>query len=262
MLQISKAIHARKRTFLEQQIWKDVPWEDAPELKEPFDYLCDIICDVAGLLEDTDSACMKYSGTLGVNRIAVRDKAMRCLDHLNDWWKTSLNQSLGTCYERPSDPQSPFSSDENGLLFESVLEFGEFWSCYMLMFHNAARILLLQALEQLSSGLSMNELERPLEESNSSPLLGISTNCKSLAMEILRCIECSEARSKRTMGSFCVLTPLSIAYTCLEKDSREMRWLLSSRPEQMSNLSGFQVGRHLLRETPPLAHMPVGLVAS
>ncbi|KAG9501741.1 hypothetical protein J7337_007432 [Fusarium musae] len=48
------AMANRKRTFLEQDEWKHIPWALQPMSKTIGDYLQDILCDIPGMMEDVD----------------------------------------------------------------------------------------------------------------------------------------------------------------------------------------------------------------
>ncbi|KAL7758766.1 hypothetical protein ACKLNR_011193 [Fusarium oxysporum f. sp. zingiberi] len=49
------AMANRKRTFLEQDEWKHIPWALQPMSKTIGDFLQDILCDIPGMMEDVDN---------------------------------------------------------------------------------------------------------------------------------------------------------------------------------------------------------------
>lgn len=80
---VIKAITDEKRTFLDQEEWLTLPWEQKPEQKSPMNYLIDIFCIIPGLLEDCK--------TLNPNRSFV--------------WDTSPATSPSTDSAESQDPQ-------------------------------------------------------------------------------------------------------------------------------------------------------------
>ena len=239
-IQVSRAILKHKRTFLAQRIWKDVPWEDNPLEKSSFDYLCDIGCDISGLLEDSDTYCETSTGTsTNLSRrsrlIELEQRLTACFDQLNAWWRGWASEKLDSYKETEPNSTTAFCWDEEGPLFSTVLYFDTFWDCYVHVVQNSFRIILLRIWSRLSeTETGPTQLSKPLEEANPLPVLGISTDSAALALEILRCLEFCDACAKKFLGSFCVLFPLNIAQECLPGSSREGKWLSSTALRDLS----------------------------
>ncbi|MCJ1324414.1 hypothetical protein MMC10_001076 [Thelotrema lepadinum] len=245
ILLVGNAMMSRKRTFLEERDWKDVPWEDAPENKDPYDHLIDIACDIPGMLEDIDHLAQQPQDLDDLDNeglfLDLVNRSERAFDELDAWWRSWATANLHSCVERPPDADSKISYDENGPVFDSVLHFESYWACYIMIFHNALRILLLSVWEQTSIlPYSKQYLVRtPIDETNPLPLLGISQNKEGLALEIFRCIEFCEYQTRRFMGNSCVLFPIFYAQQALDPVSREGQWLLSLPQRRLESFKTF-----------------------
>ncbi|KAI4150716.1 MAG: hypothetical protein LQ340_003941 [Diploschistes diacapsis] len=147
VLLISQGMMTRKGSFLSERSWKEVPWEEAPESKDPFDYLLDIGCAVPGMLEDNDRFSQSLTNLQSFPQQDLlqnlKDRVTRAFDELDAWWRGWASSNLDSCLEKFPDVSSRISFDEHGLLFDSVLWFESYWACYVTIFHNALRIILL-----------------------------------------------------------------------------------------------------------------------
>lgn len=216
-------------------------------LKTVCDYLTDILCDLPGILEDVDALSMP--GGLRKSTIPpLQARIITCIATLNDWWRSWLKQKRQMCFEVPVNPTFVRITDTSGPLFTTVLEFSDFWTAYELCAQNLARILLVQSLDSLSKASSeLKPSGALLDESNGSPLLGISSDVTRLAHEILRCVDFCQSDMYKDTGTFCVLLPMKIAYQTLDQDSREAQWLWKRSADQLTSLNGFKIGRDILR---------------
>ena len=246
ILLVGNAMMSRKRTFLEESDWKDVPWEDAPENKDPYDHLIDIACDIPGMLEDIDHLTQQSQVLDNPNSEKLYSDLVhrngRAFDKLDAWWRSWATANVNTCTERPPDAVSKITFDQNGPVFDSVLHFQSYWACYVMIFHNSLRILLLSVWEQ-TCGLpyaQQHPIKTPNDEASPLPLLGISRNKKGLALEIFRCIEYCETQTRRFMGNSCVLFPVFYAQRSLSPVSREGQWLLSLPKRQLESFKTFE----------------------
>ncbi|KAF5690513.1 endoglucanase EG-II [Fusarium denticulatum] len=69
------AMANRKRTFLEQDEWKHIPWALQPMSKTIGDYLQDILCDIPGMMEDVDNLFDANSCPVSIKSISQKLQA-------------------------------------------------------------------------------------------------------------------------------------------------------------------------------------------
>jgi len=218
---VSKAIITREKTFLSQPKWKTVPWEDDPQSKMPADYLIDILCDTAGILAD-----VLQHGPAGSSECSGHRREIEgLLDHLNDWWREWSSTHSQSCQAVSPDPSITITKDSAGLIFPTLLWYDSIWTAQTVCLYDTARIILLTMWEILLRGLNV-PLEVPMPtEPNDTPLLGISSDITGLAHEIIRSLEYCHEESWRFIGTFCVILPQDVAYSCLRPESREKKFL-------------------------------------
>ena len=207
-------------------------------------------------MEDVDILSSKkspgsYNGQIDVEAANLRTRILASVITLNKWWREWLEERSYNCVEIPVDMTTPNTADMDGPLFSHILMFSDFWTAFEVCGHNTARILLLQMLRSIPDSSShWRTLGALLDETNISPLLGISSDITGLAHEILRCMDFCQAEQHKATGTFCVLLPTRVAYQSLNKDSREARWLWRRSADQLINLNGFEIGREILRNLP------------
>ena len=231
-----------------------MPWEDDPSSKNLIDFLLDIVCDIAGLLEETDTFLSSRSYPLGYSQealpsIRLQERAFACLDSANTWWHKWENSKYSTCSE-VTPGSSTSTADKDRPLYLTLLWFDNIWGAFMLALHNAGRIMIIQLLEALQ--IDLMSTVAVLDEYNFSPLLGISSDKRGLANEICRCVEYCQLKSRKYIGTFCLLFPLKVAYECLESQSRAGKWLWNKGTSDLANVSGFEIGRDILKSLPSL----------
>lgn len=94
---VIKAITDEKRTFLDQQEWLTLPWDQTPGQKSPMNYLIDIFCIIPGLLQDCK--------TLNPNRSFIWDKSPATSPSMDspedqDPRLANLRQRVQECYTK------------------------------------------------------------------------------------------------------------------------------------------------------------------
>ena len=253
ILLISQAMLARKRTFLGDREWKEVPWEEAPETKEPFDFLLDIATDIAGLQEDIDQLTgrLRHSKDLDdKNRFRCLTRRLaRAFDELDAWWRAWATNHLHSYSEAPPDPNIKVSYDDQGPVFDSVLHFESYWICYVTILHNALRIVLLWLYGRLSQTTFCRTIPMPglNNEPSPLPLLGISTDSKGLGLEVFRCVEFCEQQSRKFLGTFCILFPIFFAQYCIEPQSRVGKWMTGLSDQKLESFKTFQADAKMFK---------------
>ncbi|SPJ73375.1 uncharacterized protein FTOL_03105 [Fusarium torulosum] len=142
------AIADRKRTFLEQIAWKQIPWSLEPMSKTIAESLQDILCDVPGFMEDVDVLLKSQQSGMLAHRVASRLRScFQELDVLRISWNYIYADSCWevvntsrSCDEVFEDRDSPF---ETMLVFSSLERAIEF------VYFNTAHLLLHSILRQL-----------------------------------------------------------------------------------------------------------------
>jgi hypothetical protein len=225
--QIWSAIVSGQRTFLGEKVWKDVPWQEDVTSKQPFDYLLDIIGDIANHLADL-KALSKAPNTSKIERL--HDDIYSSICDLDSWWRDWIKTNPRSCKEVVTDPGNNVISDANGPLFATHLVYDKLWTAYITTTYNAARILLLQATKSVTRLLPVSarhptQSNSLKDDPNTTPLLGISSDSRGLALEILRSMQYCSDQSGRFLGTFAAVFILDVAYSALERDSREAIWL-------------------------------------
>ena len=205
------------------------------------DYLIDILCDIAGLSEDTDM----YLKNLEHCRDQFLD--LKPLD-------ARFQRRPRACKQVYPSLASTMMIDVNGFLFETLLHYDSFWTAYTVCIHNSIRILLLelhQALSQIHPQPPDHELAIPSVEPNpTTPLLGIINDSEGLAKEIMRSMEFCYLQSNHYLGTFCLLFPLDFVYRSLDKASQEARWLLENDGSELSKIAGHEAGKSVIQLLP------------
>ena len=201
-------------TFLRDSGWRSIPWEDNPASKTPIDHLIDIgtdICQYNHILEGLDGRF--HSNEAEYHNLATQ--VSTSFGELNTWWrKWEINHANAATETTAPSKSSAFST---------ILEYKTLWDAFTICIYDVVRILLLQLWEALRP--STNVTLFTLDEPNDTVLLGISSNFKGLACEILRSLGYSYRRSRRFVYTSSFLVISDVAYGCLDRDSREARWL-------------------------------------
>jgi len=189
----------------------------------------DILCDIAGHLED-----MKVIGEIqgGPAIESLTERVAMSLDELDDWWRGWITENPQVCYEIESAPDSTVILDDDGPLFPTVLQYTSLSAAYLVCTHNCGRILLLHlqrclgvlATDPLSTSDAHSETVAS-DEHNKAPLLGICSDSRALAHEIMRSLDYCFEQAGGFMASFCVRVLQNEEYDTLDPGSREAEWL-------------------------------------
>lgn len=252
-IQVAKSIISRQHTFLHLPAWKTVPWEDHPSSKSAIDQLVDIGTDIAEYLSilqkyvtsDFDYGC-------GYSRLLVQ--VAESLGEINAWWlKWEVNNTHAATEVTPH-------RELGDTPFTSLLEYDRPFTAFAVCYYNAMRILLLQLWEMLSSPpKSMRTAERNavLDIPNPTVLLGISSDIKGLACEILQSLPYSYEMSRRFVFTCSFLFIQDVAYGCFAQHSAEATWVARHGWAAIANADNIE-DANLLRRLPPLGQIKVG----
>lgn len=242
---VGKSILSGKSTFLRESIWKTVPWEDDPTSKTPVDYLVDIgtdICEYNFTLKALDT-CLNQQEQ-HYQKLAAQ--VARSIEELNGWWREWEVEHRNAAAEIITRGGSP--------LFPSILEYKTPWEAFTICIYDVMRILLLELWEALR--LSSNFHLLVLDETNGTAFLGITSDIKGLACEILRSLGYSYRLSRRFVYTVSFLVISDVVYGCFDPDSREARWLVEHGWAEVQGSQDIE-DRNILKVVLPLGQIKI-----
>jgi hypothetical protein len=245
-------MNARKRTFLEQEDWKTVPWENDPGSKSHLDSVTDIMADIPGLYEDLDALNGSLSAHRPWNSRLAKCILHRCLANLSkleSWfqmWKAHNPESVS---EVESSSISGLTADEAGDLFHTVLRYSSLGVANELALYYSTQIQLLSICREVDqlresadiSAFSAHETEI-CKSPYSTPAPGstsASISIKMLAINICRSAEYHLLPEHAQAGALLFVIPAQVAAKSLGLSSREGLWItkLLARAADLSGLS-------------------------
>jgi hypothetical protein len=219
--QIAKSIISGQSTFLYQSRWKTLPWEDDPGSKSAIDHLIDIGADIAEYVAQTKRHNDKSHGQ-EPKRSRLTRQVAASLQELNCWWQQWGANRTQLATEVALEERNAEA------LFPTLLEYDLPWTAFAVCTYNAMRILLLQ----LSNTLQLGSCQAPaihqsiiLDLPNHTGLLGITSDTRGLAREILRSLTYSYRMSRRIIFSCGFFFIRDVAYGCFPRESREAAWV-------------------------------------
>jgi hypothetical protein len=256
ILQVAKSIISRQGTFLRNQIWKTVPWEDNPASKSTIDYLIDIGTDIAEYVAqiknyDNNKSDQEFEYSQLRTQVAIS------LEELNAWWRQWEVDHAQPAIEVTSHQVT------GEPLFPTLLEYDMPWTAFTVCNYNAMRILLLQLWHMLQpiSGLTQTaDQDVVLDMPNSTALLGITSNIKGLACEILRSLKYSYGKCRRFIFTSSFLFLQDTAYGCFDQDSQEAVWVARHGWAELANFDNIE-DANLLKKLLPLGQIRAGDVS-
>ena len=113
----------RKRTFLERDEWKTMPWAEYPDTKTSMHYLQDMLCDLPGFCEDRleIDAIAARGGDTTLKRRTLEMKLIVAFRQLVGWrWKWDTDNP-NIAYEKPINLQTSLTVDASG--YVSLISF-------------------------------------------------------------------------------------------------------------------------------------------
>ncbi|KAK8215910.1 hypothetical protein IWZ01DRAFT_183241 [Phyllosticta capitalensis] len=242
---ISKALMERKRSFLEQEQWKTVPWERDPQKRSPSCRLLDILSVVPGLLEDEDS--LENHPDPQPLREALLAQTQDLLQELFKWrWEWEARNPNAAHAVEAANGVDGLAAIPDGL--ETVLRYKKFVQANEICLYNAVLLWLLRFLGDLcpiepipgpdspesdSTYCSTSEeyaelAQKILYDTAPTPLLlpGQARTLKQPALEICRSFEYLLENFAQTEDTALAwLMPLSLAYYVLKDDKAYVQWI-------------------------------------
>jgi hypothetical protein len=256
-VQVAKSIISRQRTFLCDPIWKTVPWEDDLTSKPAIEYLVDIGTDIGEYLAQVKT-CDSSKSNRELEYSQLRTQVATSLEELNAWWcqweaEHTRPATEVTSHQATSEP-----------LFPTLLEYDMSWTAFTVCTYDAIRILLLQLWHMLQ--LSPNSIQTTdqgvvLDMPNGTVLLGITSDTKGLACEILRSLKYCYGKSRRFISTFSFLFIQDVAYGCFDQGSKEARWVAAHGWAELTNFDDIE-DANLLERQLPLGQIKAGDVTN
>lgn len=235
----------RKRSLLDQDGWKTIPWQVDPDAKTTGDKLQDLFCQVPGILEDSDEVLRCPSQ---IRLRALLDKVSLALDELFRLQVQWIQENHNCYWEIPAEKaNSIWVSESNESLFGRVLWFKSFRLALDYIYFFVVWLL----LYGVYTSASLDELTNPpknllqgLISSPSMVRLGDATP-QEHAVEICRAVDFLLLGEDGHRGPMSLLFPMKIASRYLE-DSPEIFQCLGRVLHRISSDKGFGLGDQVL----------------
>jgi hypothetical protein len=209
---------ARKRTFLDTEAWKTIPWVKHPETKTPEHRLYDILSMVPGIGEDLNAR--NRADDDKEIRKALHDKSRakvkQALTQLTSWrwqWEKDNPHSVS---EKPVDPATSLTVDDDGNpLFETILWYSTIMQATEIMLYNCYLMLLLYYALILEDTTIMKEvlasMPQPTMQPNNALMLPTADmQIRDGTHEICRSMEYCLRESNLSIGSLTLASPLRL----------------------------------------------------
>lgn len=238
---------ACQSTFLDEQRWKDVPWEDDVSAKSHFDYVVDVLSDLPSFLEEVTHANIPTAAGLPErpDKESLQKQLLERLQILKELRATWQIKYSTPMWQVPVASASAQDSDSITPPFDSAFYFTDLYRAYDFCAHQMACILLFLLYQDFSSG-NVQPVQDIL------PGLFHNGSVQDLARNICRCTDflCLEKYGSR--GYIILQLPATIAYLAIDKDSSEAKWLYDVC-KRHARSSGFGWGDFAMDQVTPLS---------
>ena len=233
LAQAIRALISRKSTFLSQEIWKTVPWEDDPGTKKPVDYLTDYFCDLPSLVEKAwPRVDPPTRSSVSLQNPELLRQALSLLEKLKawkEWWARIYPNSFFeikpcTTLNEQTDGSLPPSRSKTppDFPYGTPLHYTERLRAIELCLHNATCILALEICEESFKVLHATNKPHPQAPTTAE----MRRRIRRLALEICRSLGYLCHDSRGLVGKMTALFPARVAHGCFEPGSKEAVWLL------------------------------------
>jgi hypothetical protein len=224
-----------------------VPWEDEPTSKLAIDYLVDIGIDITEYLAQIKIYVSRESSHEQLEFSQLRNQVATSLEELNAWWHQREAEHAQAATEVTS--HQVISKP----LFPTLLEYDTPWTAFTVCIYDAIRILLLQLwhmLQLFSNSFQSIDQGVVLDMPNRTALLGITSDTKGLASEILRSLTYCYRQSRRFISTFTFLFIQDVAYGCFDQNSQEAMWVARHGWAELANFDDIEHANLLKRLLP------------
>lgn len=242
-MKVTKSIISRQSTFLRYQLWKTVPWEDDPVSKSAVDYLVDIGADTTEYIARIDIYNSKSNQE--VEYVRLKSQVADSLEELNTWWHHWEAEQTRPASEVTSH------QDTCGSSFHTLLEYDMLWTGFTVCYYDAMRILLLQLWHMLQPYPGRNII---LDIPNRTALLGITSDTKSLACEILQSLKYCYGKFQRFIYTSSFLFIQDVAYGCFDQGSKEAVWAARHGWAELGSFDNIEEA-NILRKLLPVSNV-------
>ena len=236
-----------QRTFLEEQQWKDAPWEEDVSTKSQFDYLVDILSDFPSFLQEAVHANIPTATGLPPrsNKESLQKQLLERLERLKEMRKVWHIRNSSSVWPVPVVSASTQDSDNIRPPFDAALYFTDMFLAYDYCAFNMTLILLFLLYQDLSL-----DNGQPIEDIL--PGLWHDGSIQNLVRNICRCTDflCLEKHGSR--GFIVLQLPATVAYLATDKSSPEAQWLYNVCKKRARS-SGFGFGDFAMDQVTPLS---------
>ncbi|KUJ16413.1 uncharacterized protein LY89DRAFT_749024 [Mollisia scopiformis] len=229
----------RKRSFLEQPKWLNVPWSKEPESKTLFARLCDKICPLPGLLEDMEN--LRLGGDVSPKLLPSLCENIQVKIHDLYIWRAAWEKENGACCVtfQSRDPRIPFSALLQFKTLQQAFEISLYDTILLTLFR-MGRVLMgpnFAPVASATTSLSRTNIAllRPSD----------SKTVQDIAREILRIVEYAISDPHQSAGCFQMLFPLRAALEVFKPGSKEWDYL-SKCFDDIADKGGFEMSRGVM----------------
>ncbi|KAM5386109.1 hypothetical protein AU210_014088 [Fusarium oxysporum f. sp. radicis-cucumerinum] len=243
------AMANRKRTFLEQDEWKHIPWALQPMSKTIGDFLQDILCDIPGMMEDVDNLFDANSCQVSANFISQKLQAsFERLNSLRISWNFMHPHS---CWRQKMMCES---SELYHDTLEQFLYFSDLERAIDFIYFNTTHLMLHSILGRLISlpnsccvfDAGMSPDENHFQEASELVFWNHENRYRN-AQAICQCVDYMLQNEGGASGAFNLLFPLKVAYNHLS-GSRIMQKWVAGVMEKISTTKGLFIGMQILEK--------------
>jgi hypothetical protein len=241
LILIAQCLTARKRCFLEGDEWQNVHRAHHPE-KLYLTSLNDIFAKLPGIVET-----IQGFESSSVDPAQVKDdleatmfKLSNLIQDLQDWYYKFTHDFGHIPLETPAELGNGITSDAEGPLFGTLLEFTHLEVANAFTNHHAIKIAALEWKQKLVD----LTWQRGADHEGMLEIPAASE----LALDICR-VEYHLRPANAQAGAFYMLMPARMAYFALPKWSREAQWLARILGK-VAETSGFELARNMLDNIP------------
>ncbi|KAF4340294.1 transcriptional regulatory [Fusarium beomiforme] len=244
------AVANRKRTFLEQDEWKTVPWALQPMSKTIACFLQDILCDIPGMMEDADDLSSPAGDLVSASLLWQKvHSTFKQLEALRTSWILMYPQSYWKAertFKGLYGAPEIFSSD-----LQEILCFSDLERAVEFVYFNTTHLILHSLLRQLRSVTNNYSLDNgsSLQETfgQEMPILVFwdHDNRHRNALAICQCVDYMMHNQRGASGAFNLLFPLKVAYNHLSDFQNMQKWVARVMGS-ISTTKGLFIGAQIL----------------
>lgn len=239
---------------MDEQKWKDVPWEDDLPAKTTMDFLVDVLSDIPMFLQEV----MRYGNSSGLptppsstpppDYHALQGQILERLETMKVLYKNWLAEYPKAMWPTPSKPSqgNPLGGSQSA--FETVFYFTDMYRAHDFCYYNATLILLIMIYEQVSHDLDPS-LPCP---SSILQTLFPGASLQNLIRDVCRSAEYLLLDIHGSRGHIGFLFPATVAYFASNRASVEAKWLYDICKRNAGS-SGFGFGDFALDKVMPLS---------